>query len=295
MPFHKALKAAGHKPMARAADVAFFDREWFIHSSAKLRNVVEEHRERGAAIMIYPHSALPPWWYDGDVQVHPCVSCVFVIGEGAKAAMKVIDPKARVEVTGWPWCPQKPFRSPQGLKNVLFAPIHPAGGRLRREAFEANKAIFHDLKRLQSETGCEVVVRYIRDLALQGLRPYSRFTWIEGQPDGSTKEIDQADVVIAEGTFMYLSVARGKPTIGINQHLPVRPNKSGERTAPFNWEKYGPELAYPINYEQGQLHELIERAMCEEQTEWRSRFIGKSMDPFKFSAMVEGIWRENKV
>lgn len=293
-PFHAALRAAGHKPLARKADVALFDREWYIHSSPALRGIVEEHRARGAAIMIYPHSALPPWWYDGEPKVHPCVSCVFVIGEGAKEAMKVIDPDARVEVTGWPWCPQKPFRSPQGLKNVLFAPIHPSGGRLRSEAFEANKAIFRELKRVQSETGCEVTIRYIHELELQGLRPYHRFEWIEGQPDGKTNEIDKADVVIGEGTFMYLSVARGKPTIGINQHLPVRPNKGGTKKAPFNWEKYGPGIAYPINYGEAPLLDLIETAIEGEQSEWRDKMIGKSMDGQRFADVVEGIVKETR-
>lgn len=178
------------------------------------------------------------------------------------------------------------------MKRVLFAPIHPAGGRLRPEALKANKDIFKELKHVQRAMDLEVTVRYIDDLDKQGLRPYSAFTWIEGAPDGSTKEIDEADVVIAEGTMMYLAVARGKPTIGINQHLPCRANKNCEKYTPHNWDRYGPEIAYPINYQQGRLGELIELAAAEEQAEWRERCIGESMDPYKFSATVEEIWRE---
>jgi hypothetical protein len=294
-PYHAALKAAGHISLARHADVALYDREWYVHIAPRLRPIVQEQVDRGAVIMVYPHSALPPWWYDGDVKVHPCVSCVFVIGKGQKEAMKTIDPAARVEITGWPWSTQRPFRASKEVKRILFAPIHPAGGRLRSEAVQANKDIYRELKRTQAELKCKVTVRYIHELELQGLRPYSRFEWVEGRPDGSTTEIDQADVVIAEGTFLYLSVAQGKPTIGINQHIPVRPNKpSGTlKEAPANWEKYGPEIAYPINFGSKPLLDLIELATNGEQSEWRNRFIGKSLDPYKFSAMVEDIWRES--
>lgn len=132
-------------------------------------------------------------------------------------------------------------------------------------------------------------MRYINELEKQGLRPYHRFTWVEGKPDGKTTEIDQADVVIGEGTFMYLSVARGKPTIGINQHLPVRANKNCDRYTPHNWEKYGPGIAYPINFGEAPLLDLIELSMSGEQSEWRERMIGNSLDGKKFSKLVEGI------
>lgn len=293
-PYHLAMYAAGHRPKADKAEIVFFDRDWYMHNDKKPRYQVIEHLERGAVIMIYPHSALPPWWYDGLIKIQPYVKCVFVIGEGQKAAMKVIDSSVRVETTGWPWCPQKEFTTPTDLRTLLFAPVHPAGGVLRPEGVQANRDIFHDLKRIQSQTGCRVVVRYVGDLATQGLHPYHRFEWIEARADGKTKEIDAADVVIAEGTMMYLAVARGKPTIGINQHLPVRANKSSERYTPHNWDRYGPDLAYPINYGERPLRDLITQAMSGEQTEWRRRFIGDSMDPFKFSELVERVWKESK-
>lgn len=293
-PYHRALRAAGHKPYSREADVALFDRDWFMHDDTKPRRQVIDFLDQGAMIMIYPHSALPPWWYDGLIKIQPYVKCVFVIGEGQKEAMRIIEPSVHVETTGWPWCPQKPFRKPWVFKKLLFAPIHPAGGKLRPEAFRANQAIFHDLKRVQSRTGCDVIVRYIGDLKQQGLHPYTRFEWIRGKPDGKTKEIDAADVVVAEGTYMYLAVARGKPTIGINQHVPVRANKMSDIYCPHHWNRYGVRLAYPINYEPGKLSKLIEAAMSGEQTEWRERLIGDTMDQNAFAAAVERIWREKR-
>lgn len=282
--------------MSRKPDVALFDRDWFMHNDKKPRQVVVDYVEIGTTIMVYPHSALPPWWYDGLIKIQPYVACIFVIGTGQKEAMKIIEPDVRVEVTGWPWCKQEEFQRPDKTKklNVLFGPIHPAGGRLRPEAVKANQDVFKDLKRVARRTGWDITVRYLNNLSHQGLRPYGRFRWVHGMPNGSTKEIDEADVVIGEGTFLYTAVARGKPSIGINQHLPCRANKMSDRYEPHNWDKYGPDLAYPINYEPGKLMEKIELALTEEQTEWRERFIGDSMDPFKFSELVERVWKESK-
>ena len=293
-PYHLALYAAGHRPKADKAEIALVDRDRYIQAPNTTLAYVQDFIKQGATIMIYPHSALPPWWYDGLVKLQPYVKCVFVIGEGQKAAMRIIEPGAHVEAAGWPWCPQKEFKIPNDLRTLLFAPVHPAGGILRQEGVQANRDIFHNLKRIQSQTGCRVIVRYVGNLSDQGLHPYHRFEWLPARPDGKTTEIDAADVVIAEGTMMYLSVARGKPTIGINQHLPVRANKSSERYTPHNWDKYGSDLAYPINYEPGKLLEKIELAMQGEQTEWRERFIGESMDGKAFVEKAVRVWRNNQ-
>jgi hypothetical protein len=165
---------------------------------------------------------------------------------------------------------------------------------LRPEAYTANRSIFRELKRIERNEGVEVVIRYIGKLQEQGLKPYPEFKFVEGARDGATREIDKADVVIAEGTFMYLAVARGKPTVGINQHLPTRANKNYARYTPHTWDKYGHLFAYPINYQPGQLRKLIEQAAGGEQSEWRADNIGEDMDSLAFAGMVEGIWRERK-
>jgi len=293
-PYHLALYAAGHRPKADKAEIALVDRDRYIQAPNTTLAYVQDFIKQGATIMIYPHSALPPWWYDGLIKAQPYIRCVCVIGEGHKDAMRVIAPEVHVEAVGWPWCPQKTFAIPHDLQTILFAPIHPGGGKLRPEGVQANKDIFHELKRVQSQTGCKVIIRYVGDLDTQGLHPYHRFEWIEARADGKTKEIDAADVVIAEGTMMYLSVARGKPTIGINQHLPCRANKSSEKYTPHNWDKYGPDLAYPINYGDAQLQDLIDRAMTEEQTAWRKQHIGETLDRKAFADKVIKIHRGNR-
>jgi len=286
--YAKALQSCGFIPDEQNAEVVLVDRESYMHTGGAPRAIVDEHVRRGAKIIVFPHSALPPWRYDGIVKLQSYISSVLVIGEGQKEAMRYIEPAARVDVTGWAWCKQKQYKSADEIKTILFAPIHPAGG-LRPEGVRANKNIIYDLKRVQSKTGARVIVRYVGKLERQGLKQYSRFEWVKGEPDGSTAEIDAADVVIAEGTFMYLSVARGKPTVGINQHISVRPNKTYHIHQPKHWHLYGDSLAYPINYQPGQLWDLIQQANGGECTEWRARFIGKQLQPKKFCALIEEI------
>ena len=273
-PYAKALREAGHHLSPDNPDVALFDRDWYMHNNQKPRGIVSDYIRKGAAIMIYPHSPLPPWWYDGLVPLQEHVRCVFVIGEAQKLAMQIIAPWAKVKTTGWAWCQQREFQPPQEVKHILFAPIHPSGHALRPEALEANRRIYNDLKDISCTTDIQVTVRYMGDLRIQGLHKFHRFEWIQGMPDGSTQEIDNADVVIAEGTFMYMAVARGKPVIGINQHLPARANKNADIFTPRNWEQYGPELAYPINYGEAGALEAAGKDNVFEQgkvKEWQAR------------------------
>jgi hypothetical protein len=288
-PYRQAMLDAGHTEDSINPDVVLYDRDWLIHNDNHPRP--EILRYPNAKVMIYPHSALPPWWYDGLVPLQDYVKCVFVIGEGQKRAMKIIAPNARVETTGWPWSRVSCFQANE-IHNILFAPIHPAGGRLRPEAIEANQAIMQDLKKLD-KSKYKVTIRFIESRIRQGLDRDASFTWIRGVPDNSTTDIDNADVVIAEGTMMYLAAARGKPVIGINQHLPCRANKMSDRYVPHNWDKYGQDIAYPINYGDAPLLELFERAM-KEQTQWRKDFIGDQIDSKKFAKKVVKVWRENE-
>lgn len=293
-PFRKALIDSGFRQDERNPDVALFDRDWFMHNDKKPRWEVERYKDK-AVVMVYPHSALPPWWYDGLIKIQPYVKCVFVIGEGQREAMKSFAPNMRVEVTGWAWSDIVPFTKPENekVKKVLFMPIHPAGGRLRPEAVTANRKIIEDLQDLQKRMNLEVTVRYIGALSQQGLSRKSGFIWLEGGTDAGTKQIDESDVVIAEGTALYLSVARGKPTIGINQHLPIRANKKSDIYTPRTWDIYKHHLVYPLNYGDKSLPELFGEAMTE-KTDWRVRLVGEQMDGKDFAQKVAAVWMDNK-
>lgn len=278
-PYRDALLSAGYIQDDRHPDFLLIDREQYINSY-DLRSCVLAHP--GVPVMIYPHSAMPPWWYDGLVGINPAVRRIFVMGEGQKRATAIFAPGARVSVTGWSWCEQREFQRPDKVRNILFAPIHPTGGRLRPEAARANNAVFGAL----GNTDYNVTVRYIGALLRQGLRPEPRFNMIAGAANSVTDEIDAADLVIAEGTMIYLSVARGKPTIGINQDMPIRTNLHYERYQPRNWDKWGPATAYPLNFGDKCLRAMIDEAMTE-QSEWRQDFIGQDMTPADFVAEVE--------
>jgi hypothetical protein len=285
-PYKQALLDAGFIKDLEYPDVILIDRDWFMANEKEPRQEILQHPD--AAVIVYPHSALPPWWYDGLIRIQDYVKCILVIGEGQKRAMKVIAPDARVEAVGWSWCDILPFNA-RPVHKILFAPIHPAGGRLRPEAKEANERIFRDLR----DSSYDVTIRYIGGLRKQGIRTPNRFRMVEGSFDASTKEIDEADLVIAEGSMMYLASARGKPVIGINQHLPVRANKKSDIYTPRNWSKYGADIAYPVNYGDAPLDELIARAMVE-PVQWRRDFIGDKMDAGEFVRLVERITNEQK-
>jgi hypothetical protein len=284
--YRDALLAAGHVEDKAGAQVVLLDRDWYMNSPDLPRREVREHP--GAAFMVYPHSSLPPWWYDGLIKIQPYVKCVFVIGEGQKRAMSIFAPEARVEAVGWSWSEQRPFQPCANPRKILFAPIHPAGARLRPEAVDANRCIFEQLKTLEKTH--EITVRYIGNRLKQGITNHQGFNMVRAGADGCTDEIDAADVVIAEGSMLYLAVARGKPVIGINEHLPIRANKHSDIYTPKRWAEYGPGMAYPINHIDAPMRELIIRAGITEPKQWRRDFIGEQFDPARFAAIVERVF-----
>ena len=277
-PFQKEMEEAGWSFSEDNVDVGLFDRDrYLLAENNQLIPKVSEFVEKKIPIFIWPHTAIHPWWYDRLVEIGDYIRCIFVIGEGQKEVMKIISPHTHVEICGWPWSKQKYFEQPKSLKNVLFAPIHPDGkGAIRPESYEANRTIQGELTSL----GLNVTCRYVGGFVSQGLENNDSWNWVKARADNTFQDIDNADIVIAEGVFMYLAIARGKPTIGINQHLPVRTNRFCERFCPPNWHKYGHILAYPINYKEGHLPRLIDWALKEEQLEWRKRLIGNDMEYF---------------
>lgn len=189
------------------------------------------------------------------------------------------------------FCPIEEFKeeNQKEVVNILFAPIHAAEktNNFRDEAIEANAEIFEALLKLPSKY--KIIIRYLNPLNSIGLRNHSRVILRPGKPDGSYFEIDKADLVIAEGTYMYLSVARGKPTIGINQHVcSSQANGYGFKSFKLNhWNEYEKYLAYPIDFDDGDdLPGLINRAVKEEQSEWKRLFIGDKMSSAYLSKLL---------
>jgi len=287
----KALNSCGHTFVHRNAEVALFDHDLNRTDVNAVRSDMRIRFEEGSTIVLYPHGATGSWWLDGS-NLNPMVFASLVIGEGHRRFMEIVQPGHRVEAIGWYYCPIKPFESPAKINRILFAPIHPTmGGTLRPEAIEGNRVVYDTL--LKHIGRRQLVVRHIGKIENSGLWQHNKPIFKAGKTNGNYSDIDTADLVIAEGTYMYMAVARGKPTIGINQHLPIRPNVSPDSYKPKHWDEYKKFMPYPINFEGGSFEDLIEYARVNEQSEWKQLFIGKQLSPKRLSEILLSIRGES--
>lgn len=279
LPIDLALKEAGWE-YSQKADIALFD----TNHHQKLVSMFEK---RGSTLVIYPHTAVACWWYDGVMELPEGFKAILVVGEGQKEVQKIITPNIRVESIGWGYCPILPFQNVKKVKRIVFAPIHPSGSILRPEARDTNARVY---KRLLQLDNVQIVLRVIGKLEDNGLWDSPKVVFKAGKPDGSYAEIDIADLVIAEGMYLSLAVARGKPAIGMNQRITQKVNRSGH--VPERWDEYNYLQAYPIDFDDGDIMELIDRAMVE-QTAWKRRFIGEKMQSENLSNILKDIRRQD--
>lgn len=287
-PIDAALRKEGWRYQLRKVDIALFDHAINRTEPEKGRDLIHRFYKEGATIVLYPHAPTGAWWMDGDIyHKENFIKNELVIAEGQKRVSKIIDPSMNVHKIGWSYCPIKEFQKPKEIKRILFAPIHgPNKGNLREECISVNKRVYETLLRLANKY--QIIIRHLNPLEKNGLWYNSKPVFILGKPDGSYKDIDAADLVIAEGTFMYLAIARGKPTIGMNQHIPIRPNNDNRNFIPKHWDEYGEYMGYPIDFDDGDIISLIDKAM-QEQTAWKNLFIGKSMNSKNLSNILKNI------
>lgn len=267
---------------SQTPDIALFD-------VARGKPIERRFRREGASLVIYPHTAIAGWWYDGLLEPPIGFDAILVVGEGQKEVQKIITPNSRVETIGWGYCPILPFKKPEVVKRILFAPIHPSGNTLRPEAKDVNARVY---RRLLGLPDVQVVVRVLGDLRDNGLWSSPNAIIKEGKPDGSYAEIDAADLVIAEGMYLSLAVARGKPSVGMNQRVSQKVNGNG--CTPKRWWEYNHLQAYPVDFDDGNITELIDKAMDESQvSEWKERFIGQQLQPEYLSDLLKDIRSEH--
>lgn len=275
-PFEKALKRSGWREDTYHPEICLMDHAINRGQPEKGRRALKSLYNQRITVVTYPHGATGAWWMDSDIfNTDPRVSGNLVIGEGHKRIEQIMQPTLDHYVVGWPYCKVMPFDPPNKLKTILFAPIHASirGNLLRQEAIDTNIAVYKELLSLPYR----IKVRHVNPLDVIGLWKEPNVEFIFGQPDGSYIDIDKADLVIAEGTFLYLAAARGKPVIGLNQHIPIGPSYEIFNFKLNHWDEYEPYFAYPIDFSDGPLKELIELAIEEEQIEWKRLFIGKEM------------------
>lgn len=288
MAIEEALKKEGWYFRRRRVSIALFDHAINRHRPQEGRGLVNQYHDAWATIVTYPHGATGAWWADSTY--YPPNKKIFanlVIGEGHKHIEQIMRPYLEHYAIGWGFCPVLDFKSPKEVRNILFAPIH---GSLHNHSLpdqkkEMNSKVYEALLKLSDNY--KISMRVLNPLENIGLWKNSRVKLIFGKPDGSYKDIDEADLVIAEGTFMYLSVARGKPTVGINQHVPCSGSTIIENFELRNWDKYKDYMAYPIDFDDDSLENLIDRAANEEQTDWKNLFIGKEMNSRNLSDLLK--------
>lgn len=237
------------------------------------RDLIDAYKTDGAKIVLYPHGANPMTVWDGLMEPYPVDACL-VIAEGHRQVMEAYGYPHPIRVIGWPYGPQHDFQ-PAAPDRVLFAPIHPLGnGYLHPSWAEANATAFRALL----DYGRPITVRLIGSVQANGLWYAPGAEYVAGRMDGSTDGLDDADVVVAHGTFLSLAVAAGKPAVTFHQVQPTSdPEGPGEPLVPVrSWERYRHLMRYPFDLADP---DGIAKAAWWAPAQWRRRFIGDPLDP----------------
>ena len=280
-----ALEAAGFERVPPSeADFALLDHE-SGHFGMGFASELGYFAERRVPIFTYPHTARPGFVYD--LHKHwPYTRAKFVHSPGFKEVLESLECPVPIEVVGWPYSEIKPFekREPGKKLKVLFGPIHPnANGWLCPWYCETNTRM---LQLLLNTPDIDLTIRYFHRLEEQGLWHCDKATYVQAEPDGSTKEIEEADVVIGAFTFAYLALAMGKPTIMIGELTrPHAGNKPWNVRWSLNWEKYFENTCFTYNGElyfdqPEKFRKILEQSLdpTDEVINWREKFIGRPFD-----------------
>jgi hypothetical protein len=289
-----ALRGAGHRLVVGPGDILLTDIEIPLPPFQALL-------EANDRIVVYPHGPGTITHADGVWPVHRNTIGCITIGEGPAETMRAWGYDRELFPIGWPYGPLLPFRR-TAARRVLFAPIHADGfGYSAPENLALNGWVFDLLCALVAAGRIELSVRYVGSLRSNGLLRREGVTYLPvGHQGGLTwrppaADIDDADCVVALGTFMYTAISRGTPTIAYGQHLwSMDWRHPGQHLHARTWPAYLPRYQYP--FEAGadgvgvdELAAMIDE-VCASDTaivEWRRRFIGEAFDPASFVALIE--------
>lgn len=279
-----ALLAAGwQQTQAKQADVIFADNDYGL-----LRPQLEALHRQGKTIMIYPHAGRVSLFNDlPGGEASDCVAVQFVTAPGHKEIFKRFGYPRPVEVIGWHLCPMREFQPRQEIKNVLFAPIHPdADGSLSDAYKQVNRAAFGKLAPLVLNGQINLTIRYLQKLKNNGIpEVHPLIHYIQGKPDQSYAEIDEADLVVSYGTFAAMALARGVPVVGMGEDVP--PHHGGKVVR--HWEEYKSIMMYPadiLKYEKTMLL-FNQIGIGDFARVWKRHMIGSPFDAAEFVKLVE--------
>ena len=280
----KALKSAGYRPsLVERMRLKFvlFDIDCY-----RRKPIVERYIKRGVPVFLYPHTARPQIGWDGIWEGVPEISCNFVIAPGHEEVMRRYGYEPPIEVTGWTFCPIKPFEPVKEVKHILFGPMHPGvSGHQPQIDIETNQKTFARLLEYCKDTGAQLTVRHIKKLEMSGLHHVAGVEYVMGMPNLAIKEIDAADLVIGHQTFGYLAVARGKPVLMMGEDIP--PHSIGLDHSTLyvkSWEKYADIMMYPLDALSEDIGTMVDKARHRSAavTTWRKQFIGEQFIPEYF-------------
>ena len=286
-PFLRALVDHGHQLVPGEADAFLLDVDTTYN-----RHLYDARLERGEKVFLYPHGHFTAWFYDGPMDPDPRITAHFVVSEGVQEVYRRIGMTMPTYVVGFPWSELRPFRPATPPRKILFGPHHPLGdGRIRPEVAALNRRIFESLLELD----IELTVRHIMDVERNGLYHVDGVDFVQAQPDNGTAQIDEADAVVGGGTFAYLAVARGVPTVMYDQsEPPENHNRDGSVWRPQSWDRYADYVRYPYDISDGPIGELLDAAGASDDAirDWRERFIGRQFDPSAFALLFSDLCRE---
>ncbi|MBT3390339.1 MAG: hypothetical protein HN413_07995 [Chloroflexi bacterium] len=250
---------------------------------------LEKLRQAGAkAFFVYPHAGrpnvvndiLPAWAH---------ITAHFVPSEGQAEVMRAYGYPKPIHVAGWSICPPRAFQKRERPRRVLYAPIHPRCAYVDQAI---NLAGFERLHRLAVQDEIDLTVRYINDLEKSGLRhvAHKNIHYVQGSQEPGYRQIDQADVVVAHQTYLYMAVARGVPSVGLGTDVPGHLVPLG-KPAQYarHWNDYVDLMAYPLDIlQEDDTLGLLERAINVETAVglWRKRMIGEPFDGEKVRTIV---------
>ena len=281
-----ALNKAGYSETRKLdrADFLLFD----VEHKGRL-SLSSKFREKKPSF-IYPHTPYSFWLWDGVYQ-QTKVCCNFVVGETAKRGMELYGYSSRVEVVGFTGCQVREFHPTKGT-TLLFAPPHLLGS-----GKYTNAAIHHSIRRAAS-----VIVKNIKYFdkvivshSWQGIKEsecgeFIGYDNVEFYPVNAYRtkgcrrhavgQIARADLVVAQNTLSYLSVAVGMPTIMFGND--------------FRWDRiknyhlYEDIYKFPLNLEKMTIDEIlaVRERRNEDVERWKEMNIGTQFDAEKFISVI---------
>lgn len=276
------------------SDLAFFDHDisWQL---LEHRPECYTCKRLDIPFFIYPHAARSGVLWDL-YKPWPYTTAQFIHAEGWKTVMQRLKYPCPLEVTGWNYSDIRPFIpvKPIGKPKVLFGPIHPMGnGYLYQMDKDLNFKIFKFLVSMLDEI--DLTVRYCGEMGANGIWPHKKVAYYHGKTDGSTVEIEGADLVIGAFTFAYLAIALGKPTIMFGEkEIPHGGVSDLNMVCAKNWHKYKSFINYPFNLcdvldSRSAFMDMMKKAMTGTMRvqRWREKFVGAPFNPDYFVDRVE--------